>query len=120
MKPRKTKLGEPSLRDKLGDAFMQAFEADFATHGVSVIERLRESHPEKYVEVGAKLIATAEQPLSPGDFSRCETLQDIGRQLLRQVGMDEYTISDELADKAAAANARFVDELELIAAQAEH
>jgi hypothetical protein len=34
----------------------------------SLIERLRESHPDRYVELGSKLIAAAEQPSSPGDY----------------------------------------------------
>lgn len=56
----------PTLIDKLGDSFVSAFEVHFRTHGVSVIEQLRQKAPDKYVEIGAKLIAAAEQPPSPG------------------------------------------------------
>ena len=47
-------------------------------------------------------------------------MRDVGRVLLQQVGMAEYKVTDDLADQAVAANQRFIDELELIAAQAEN
>jgi hypothetical protein len=114
MKARKTKAGEPNLRDKLGDAFFKAFEADFEVHGVEVIQRLREKSPEKYAELGAKLIAAAEQP-SASDFSRCDSVQDIGRVLLKQVGVDEDAITDAMVEQAVEANDAFIEQLERIA-----
>jgi hypothetical protein len=66
MKRAAKKPGEqPSLIDKLGDAFVKAFEADFQVHGVEVIEQLRQKAPEKYAEIATKLIAAAEKPASP-------------------------------------------------------
>jgi hypothetical protein len=44
MKPRKPKVTEPSPRAKLSAAFLEAFEQDFRSHGVEVIEKMRQSH----------------------------------------------------------------------------
>jgi hypothetical protein len=49
MKPRKPKAGEPSLRDKLSQAFLEALEADFREYGKSVIETMRLKDPTRYV-----------------------------------------------------------------------
>jgi len=62
--PRKPKPNEPSLRDKLSQNFLRAFEADFASYSAEVIEQLRESHPDRYAEVAVKLIASAQPPAS--------------------------------------------------------
>jgi hypothetical protein len=40
MKAKKLKPNEPSLRDKLSEAFIKAFESDFDAHGVEVITQL--------------------------------------------------------------------------------
>jgi hypothetical protein len=53
MKPRKQKYGEPSLRDKLSESYLRAFEADFAANGVAAIEKLRERNPAKYSEIAS-------------------------------------------------------------------
>jgi hypothetical protein len=42
MKPRKQKSGEPSLREKLSQKFLEALEADFQAYGSTVLERMRE------------------------------------------------------------------------------
>jgi len=112
-KPKKTN-GEPTVRDKLGVAFLQAFEADFATHGVSVIEKLREKSPEKYVEIGAKLIAAVEQPASSGDYSRCKSIEEIGRLLLQQVDVPDDAITDDMVAAAIEANQDFIVRLKQI------
>jgi len=46
MKTRKPPKSQSSLRERLSANFLAAFEADFQTHGVSVIEKLRENSPE--------------------------------------------------------------------------
>jgi hypothetical protein len=60
MKPRKPKASEPSLRDKLSQNFLSAFESDFKQNGVAAIESLRQKSPEKYAEIAARLIAATE------------------------------------------------------------
>ena len=116
MKPRKAKASEPSLRDRLSANFLAAFQADFEANGAAVIEALRAESPAKYTEIAAKLIAAAEPPPDPNDFSKAKTIQDIGRGLLRQVGMADDDITDAMIDAAVEANNRLVDTLESIAA----
>jgi DUF438 domain-containing protein len=109
MKRAAKKPGEqPNLIDKLGDAFVKAFEADFQTHGVSVIEQLREKFPERYAELAVKIIAAAEQPAVPGDYSRCKSVEDIGRLLLQQVNVPEEVMDEEMVARAIEANEAFI------------
>ena len=82
MKPKtKLKPNEPSARDKLSASFLKAFESDFETHGVEVIEQLREKHPDRYAQIATQLIAAVE-PKSDG-FESCQGKEAIGRRLLR-------------------------------------
>ena len=102
MKPRKTKAAEPSLRAKLSAAFLEAFEADFAAHGVNVIEKLRERSPEKYAELAGKLIMTTEPPQQ--GFNEAQTMEEIGRKLLQSVGANELALTDEMIARAVELN----------------
>ena len=113
MKPRKSKSGEPSLRDKLSEAYLKAFESDFAANGMAAIKSLRQKSPEKYAEIASRLIASSE-PLPPGDFGQCKSLEDIGRKLLEQVGCLDP--SDDQVKLAVEANDAFVARLSEIAA----
>jgi hypothetical protein len=70
---RKAKTAEPSLRDKLSAAFLEAFEADFAENGIAAIQQLRAKSPEKYREISARLIAATE-PQQNG-FDNSQSLQ---------------------------------------------
>ena len=116
MKPRKTKTAEPSLRDKLSETFLRAFQSDFEANGVDVIVRLREKYPERYAELGAKLIEATEPPAAQDVWSQCKSTEDIGRQLLLQVGAEEFAITPEMIEQALEANERLVDTLAAIAA----
>jgi hypothetical protein len=116
MKPRKSKTAEPSLRDKLSENFLRAFEADFSINGADVIVRLREKYPERYAELAAKLIAATEPPANTDVWSECKSTEDIGRELLRQVGAEEFSITPEMIERALAANERLVETLEAIIA----
>jgi hypothetical protein len=110
------RLGEPpSTRDRLSSAFVQALEKDWAEHGSEVIQQIRQDNPVKYGELIARLVPMDANPLSANDYSRCESLQDIGRQLLRQIGLSEEAITDDMIAAAVEANGRLVDTLESIA-----
>jgi hypothetical protein len=115
---RKPKSSEPSLRDKLSADFLIAFQSDFAENGAAVISRLREKSPEKYAEIASRLIAAAEPPTSLEDYSRCKTVEDVGKQLLLQMGADESRISDWMIQAAVEANGQLVDRLATIIADA--
>src|SRR5262245_31613126 len=114
MKPRKTKASEPSLslRDKLSAKFMKDFEADFADNGAVVIAELRTKSPEKYAEIAARLIASAEPP--SGVFTEAKSMDDIGIGLLKQVGLTDP--SEQQIEAALALHNRFITELEQIVA----
>jgi hypothetical protein len=113
-KPAKT-AGGPNVRDKLSEAFLKAFEADFAINGVDVIQRLRVEEPAKYAELAAKLIVQAAEPPDPSDFRNCRTPEAIGRKLLQQIGVSEDQLTDDMARQAADANEALLDRLLLIA-----
>src|SRR5262245_42410658 len=113
MKARKPKATEPSLKDQLAAKFTKDFLADYDANGVAVIQRLREKHPDRYIEQAARLIAQAEPP--SGVFDKAKSMQDIGRGLLQQVGIAEDNMTDEMIEAAIAANDKFVRELERIA-----
>jgi hypothetical protein len=110
MKPRKPKSGEPSLREKLSQKFLEALEADFQLHGLTVLEKMRESSPERYAELAAKMIMSAEPQSEQKGFAGANSMQDVGRRLLQSVGIVE---PDNAAIEAAiAANDRFIEQLE--------
>ena len=112
MKPRKPKSGEPSLREKLSQKFLEALEADFQLHGLTVLEKMRESSPERYAELAAKMIMSAEPPEQKDGFASDNSMEAIGRRLLKSVGLIE---PDNTAIEAAiAANNRFIEQLEAI------
>jgi hypothetical protein len=75
MKARKAKATEPSLRERLSQSYLEAFEADFRAHGISVLEQLREKSPEKYAEIASRLIAASEP--KPDGFENAKTMQEI-------------------------------------------
>src|SRR5262245_63768056 len=113
----KTNANEPSLRDRLSAAYLEAFEADFAANGVSVIEQLRAKDPAKYAEIASRLIAATEPRPNPDSIANADSLPDLGRRLLKGVGMAEDAISESAIEEALAANSRFITALEEIAAR---
>jgi hypothetical protein len=112
MKPRKPKNTEPSLRDKLSAAYLEAFQADFAANGIAVIEALRNKSPEKYAEIAARLIAATEPPAEKSGIAAANSTEEIGRRLLQQVGLPDPT--DEEVEQAIRANDVFIAQLEEI------
>jgi len=118
MKPRQA--GEPSLRDKLSQAFLEALEADFRAYGKGVIETMRQKDPTRYAELAGKLILTAEQSPAGLDFKSAKSMQDIGKKLMQSVGMDERTITAEMVQAAIDANNEFIAQLEAIRDRHEH
>jgi hypothetical protein len=112
MKPRKPKSAEPSLLDKLSMNFLAAFERDFETHGVDVIEKLRERSPEKYAELVARLIATTE-PKKDG-FESANSMEELGRKLLLSVKAPDDAITAQMIADTIEANDAFIAKLEAI------
>jgi hypothetical protein len=105
----------PSTRDKLSSAFVDALEKDWAEHGIEVIQQIRLDNPVKYGELIARLIPMDANPVSANNFSHCKSMEDIGRQLLLQVGVEEIAITPSMIQAAIAANDALVARLEQIA-----
>jgi hypothetical protein len=109
----------PSTRDKLSSAFVEALEKDWAEHGAAVIQQIRQDNPVKYGELIARLVPMDANLVSADDFSKCRTMQEIGRKLLKSIRTDEFAITDDMITddmiaRAVKANDRFVAELEQI------
>jgi hypothetical protein len=116
MKPKKPKGNEPSLRDKLSQNFLKAFESDFAVNGIAAIEKLRIENPAKYAEIASRLIAASEPKAE--SFKDCENLREIGVRLLQKAGVSEFDITEDLITQAVEANDQFIARLQEIADQA--
>ena len=108
MKPKKPKPSEPSLRTKL----FKALEADFEVHGIETIKKFRETHPDRYIYIASRLIATIEQPSS--GFAACNSLQEIALKLLESVGVNEHDATEDMIKEAMEANDAFIARLEAI------
>jgi hypothetical protein len=111
---RKPPKPEPTLLDQLS-APLRDFVSDFKTHGAKTLELVRERSPEKYIELSAKLITLiAALKTEPDGFEQCNSMEDIGRKLLKSVGCDESAMSDGVVEQAIAANDAFIARLEEI------
>jgi hypothetical protein len=111
MKPRKT--SQASARAELSADFLSSFQADFKVHGKEAIERMRQEAPAKYTEIASRLIAAASDSPPENSFATANSMEDIGRRLLRSVGFNE---PDAAAIQAAIeANDLFIKRLEAIA-----
>ena len=104
----------PSTRDKLSSGFVEALEKDWAENGGEVIAQIRLDNPVKYGELIARLIPMDANLSSATDFRQCHSMEDIGRKLLAQVGLDNPT--EDQIKVAVAANNQLVATLEAIAA----
>jgi hypothetical protein len=109
---RKPKSGEPSLRERLSQKFLEALEADFQLHGPTILERMRESHPERYAELAAKLIMSSEPQQNAKGLAAANSMEEVGRILLQQVGLPEPTAEE--IEQAIQANDLFLEQLEAI------
>ena len=102
--------GTPRLR--LSAGFLESLAEDFEKHRDEVIEALRRESPRAYAELLGRLVITEDPPEGSG-FKDCQSMEDIGRRLLKSVGLPE---PDEAAIQAAIeANDAFVARLQAIA-----
>jgi hypothetical protein len=104
---------EPSLLNQL-DKPLRDFVADFQEHGADVMRKVREDNPTKYLELATKLLPLV-VTLNPGvetEFSGCNTMADVGAQLLKSVGADPETITEDMIAAALKANDEFLGRLE--------
>ena len=97
---KKLKGNEPSLVDELSKP-LRGFVEDFKEHGNDALRTVRERNPEKYLELSTKLLplVAALNPAS-NDITESRSHEDLGRALLRSVGVSD---DDMDADAIAAA-----------------
>ena len=111
---KKPKTKEPSLRDKLSQLFDEALLANFAAKGASVIEQMCKDDPTRYAELVGKRIMAADP--KPDGFESCDSVEELGRKLLKSVGLDnEEAITPDMIQAAIAAQDEFVAQLARIA-----
>jgi hypothetical protein len=118
MARRPQKPDEPALLDQLSGP-LRDFVQDFKTHGKSVLEKVRERSPEKYLELSTKLagLVAALKP-KQNELEQANSNEDIAISLLKSVGCDESKITEDMILKAWELNNEFVGSLESIAAAA--
>jgi hypothetical protein len=114
MKARKAKPTEPALIDELNKPLRDIVN-DIKAHGLDALQTVREKSPEKYLELATKLLPLV-AALNPGvsELAEARSMEDIGVQLLRSVGLTDDQMDGELIAQAIAANDRFVAALEEI------
>jgi len=104
---KKQKPAEKTLLEQLGGP-LKDFVNDFKEHGKTVLEKVREENPEKYLELSTKLaglVATLKPPQE--GFHDAKSMEEIGLRLLKAVGMEEEDITPEMIEAAIAANNTF-------------
>jgi len=102
-RPQTPKAKEPSLRERA----MHALDADFKVHGEDAIKQLRETRPDRYVELAAR-----PTDLPANGFEQCKDMREIGIKLLQSIGFRD---PDENSIQAAIeANDVFIDTLQAI------
>jgi hypothetical protein len=68
----------------------------------------------KYGELIARLVPIDANLASADDFSKCQSMQDIGKKLLQAVGVDESAMTEDMVARAIEANDAFIARLQAI------
>jgi ribosomal 50S subunit-associated protein YjgA (DUF615 family) len=111
----KRKKSEPSLVAQLSKP-LRDFVDDITANGADALRAVRERDPAKYLELSTKLLPliVALNPQAAHEFSDCQSMADIGARLLRNVGVDEEAVTEDMIDRALEANNEFISRLEQI------
>ena len=88
---------------------MRALDADFEVHGEDAIKQLRETRPDRYVELAAR-----PTDLPTGPFDDANSLHDLGLRLLKAAGHSEHKITEDMIALALKANDDFIAQLKAI------
>ena len=96
--------GRPKgTRHRLGEAFIEAMNADFDKHGVDVITRVREKSPDQYLKVIASLLpkelTLKTDALGEMDDDELTAILDGVRRLLLAGAVDPPGAGDETASR---------------------
>jgi hypothetical protein len=111
---KRTKLDEIDIRRDLTTSFIARLRDKWLQVGDQVLEELAAKQPEKFALLVAQVVPR-EMLLTggKGDFSECQSMNEIGRKLLEQVGLTEPRL-DQI-ERAVEANDSFVIQLQTIA-----
>jgi hypothetical protein len=111
LKSKRHEKPKTALLDRLSKP-LQDFVADFETHGKATLEKVRETNPEKYLELATRLaqLVTALKPASDG-FESCNSREEIARKLLQSVKVPDDEITDDMVAQAIALNEKYYDDL---------
>jgi len=101
---------QSNARIKLSADFINGLAEQYDLHGDEILDAVRKESPVKLAEIIARLVP--QQPVPTGLFDDADSHQEIGRRMLRAVGMDDP--SDEQITEAVAAHEELVAKLEAI------
>src|SRR5262249_43470786 len=110
---RKPQRESRSPRDRLSQDFLRDLAVDWAANGAAAVKAMRVKSPERYVEATGKAIASAEEPSDELDFKSCNSIDEIGEKLLKNVGCECPT--RRMIKAAVTANNQFLAKLQRIA-----
>jgi hypothetical protein len=111
---KKSKSDGIDLRQRLTADFVAALQADWVEHGREVIQKIRQDNPVKYGELIARLVPMDANLPADDDLSQAQSMEDIGRALLKQIGVHEAGITDGMIQAAIEAHDDFTAELQRI------
>jgi hypothetical protein len=109
---RNRKSDQPSALDSLASRVAEALAKDWAEHGDEVIVRIREEDPVEYRKLIVRLVPQDALVPAPGAYADCNSMADIGRRLLEQVGVIDP--SEDQVARAVQVNNEFMGKLEAI------
>jgi hypothetical protein len=118
---KKPKLDETDIRRDLTASFVTKLRDKWFQVGDQVLDELAAKQPEKFALIVSQVVPR-EMLLAGGrgDFSECQSMSDIGRKLLLDVGVEELAITEAMITRAVELNNNFTDQLQAVAAGASH
>jgi hypothetical protein len=113
---KKSKLDETDLRRDLTTDFIVKLRDKWMQIGDTVLDELAHKAPEKFALLVGHIVPR-EMLLAGGrgDYSECQSREDIGKKLLLDVGTSEAAITESMITQAIEANESFINELQRIA-----
>jgi hypothetical protein len=113
---KKSKLDETDLRQDLTANFVTKLRDKWLECGDRVLDELSTKSPEKFALLVGTIVPR-EMLLAGGrgDYSECQSREDIGKKLLLDVGTSEAAITESMITQAIEANETFINELQRIA-----
>ena len=103
---------EPSAKDKLSADFTKRLEEKSREKGDEVLEAAFKESPTKIAEMIARLVSSSEP--KPDGFESCQSMREIGIKLLKDIGCDEFELTEDMITDALKAQEAFIAGLKAI------